>query len=620
MTTPNSLPFPPSPDDGDIVIRGDLIGVYHQDINTWALSRLKEAPTLKLNVVESWSAKAWPANSLVTYKNQEYYSLTPVVAGDPAPDATGSAWKNISKVHFTRDLADVDVMVPSKAGHILVWDGKKYVPGPVVTKVYTLTSKQLFNQVGATTPDKLNTIYPILNKAIETPATGTVVIVSHSDPLHVKLEGAWYYDGKTWLQGGGAGGGGSTTEQHFRGSTTDTQKAGSFEGDIDIVTEKLHAQLNVFDGTNWQPVFHEETIKQWIAAGSLFQGVRDSVNTGGDTIASLPAPDTTNKGFYWSWTGAPGTSIVPADFANGGGFTATLQVGDWVQSDGAKYVHVPSDLLSKLRWNSLGSFQPWSDTNWEAFSLVTSNNKMYRASAAITTGDAAPGAVGSKWTDITPSAKLEDLSDVDVTTTLPTDNTVLLYDQLNAAWIGGKLPLSSLKDVNANVDSPYHGQVFQWDDNVGEWVASDTLTIGAIKFDDSGLQPEVNAFTDAIDYVDPVDAGSTVPTVQAVKDYVKDYVKDNPPFLEELDDCKELAKAEDGQTVVWNNTTNRWEPKYLTSPIIFLGNGAWDATLVGDKTQNYGMPTGTHPDPKVWMPQPGDQYIDLATGDITLFS
>lgn len=92
------------------------------------------------------------------------------------------------------------------------------------------------------------------------------------------------------------------------------------------------------------------------------------------------------------------------------------------------------------------------------------------------------------------------------------------------------------------------------------------------------------------------------------------------PNLKDLADCSDLATATDGQVPVWNDATLTWEPKTLTSPIIYLGNGAWDATKVLSKADNYGMPAHTVPDPQAWSPQGGDQYIDLATGNITIFT
>ena len=67
-------------------------------------------------------------------------------------------------------------------------------------------------------------------------------------------------------------------------------------GDLDVVIENLHHELNVFDGTTWQEVLKETSIKSWIAAGSLFQGIRDS-KSGVSGLDVLPSPSLSNKGY-----------------------------------------------------------------------------------------------------------------------------------------------------------------------------------------------------------------------------------------------------------------------------------------------------------------------------------
>ena len=312
-------------------------------------------------------------------------------------------------------------------------------------------------------------------------------------------------------------------------------------GMLQTTPENLHHELKYWDGTKWAVLFGEDEIKQWISAGSLFRGI-----TKEPLLSSLPAVSTANRGFYWSWTGAPGYVVKAGDTPIGTDLVGeVLQVGDWIQSDGSKWVHVPGDLLSKQRWDSLGSFAPWSDTSWEKGSVVSYQKSFFRANALISPGDLAPNATGSKWTDITP---------------LPSMST------------------GDLTNVNANTinGGGTHGAVFQWDDNVGEWVSSDTLEVsevktGTVKFGDP--YGEITGVENLdLDATDPADESTFVPSVWAVKEYVKDRPK---PFLEELDDCVDLGTATNGQVPSWDAANNKWVPYSVSAAL----SGLTDVTL-----------------------------------------
>lgn len=363
-------------------------------------------------------------------------------------------------------------------------------------------------------------------------------------------------------------------------------------GALQTTLENLHHELKAWNGTAWANVFTEDEIKQWISAGSLFRGVVEEA-----TLNTLPTPAVANRGFYWSWTGNLGHTVSGTDAKISPDLDGeVLQVGDWIQSDGAKWVHVPGDLLSKQRWDSLGSFAPWADTSWESGSVVSYQKSFFRASALVSKGDLAPGAAPAnpgevqKWIDITP---------------LPQMST------------------GDLSNVNANTidGGRTHGAVFQWDDIIGEWVSSDTLEVNEVEVNTVRLGTgggEIYYFEEVdITSVDPADDGNTAASVYAIKEYVKNQPK---PFLEELDDCKELGSAADGDVPVWNDANSRWEPAALASPIIYLGTGAFTVANVASKTDNYGMPAGTVPDPQTWAPMPGDQFIDLRTGNVTVFT
>ena len=233
------------------------------------------------------------------------------------------------------------------------------------------------------------------------------------------------------------------------------QPTGSQVGDLDVVGEALDAKVSAWDGNGWVEILGEKSIKSWIASGSLFQG---TLTTKPDFI-TLPVPGPTNRGFYWTWTGIASTVVVPADFPNGGGFSATLQVGDWIQSDGTKLIHVPSDLMSKLRWESVGSFRTWADGPFEKGTLVYYNNQMYRANTDVVAGDDAPNEPGSKWQNISPQYGIEDMVDVehfDPDAVLADE--ILQWDAVQKRFEIRHLVMRALEDVQLQRD-PADGDV-----------------------------------------------------------------------------------------------------------------------------------------------------------------
>lgn len=87
-----------------------------------------------------------------------------------------------------------------------------------------------------------------------------------------------------------------------------------------------------------------------------------------------------------------------------------------------------------------------------------------------------------------------------------------------------------------------------------------------------------------------------------------------------LDDLLDvtLTSPSTGQSLVYDGTG--WVNDSVTSPIVFMGTGAWVAANIGSKTDNYGMAADTQPSPQLYAPLPGDQYIDLGTGNVTVFT
>ena len=301
-------------------------------------------------------------------------------------------------------------------------------------------------------------------------------------------------------------------------------------GMLQSTLENLHKEIKAWDGTHWTEVLAEDTIKQWISAGSLFRGV-----TKESTLATLPVPALANRGFYFSWTGAPGHVVSAADPMIGTDLAGEiLQVGDWIQSDGAKWVHVPGDLLSKQRWDSLGGFIPWSDTSWEKGALVSYKGGFWRANALIIPGDDAPSTdPGNKWTDITPNPSMK---------------------------------LAELSDVNDNVAIKGEDGVLIWSEVDQEFVVSRTFNITGIEFDASGPGAAIEGIVQG-DLALNGNLNTQVPSCESVVDYVKGR------RLEDLADTKDLATAEDGELVAWDAATSAWVPFALPAQH-FLGSMA----------------------------------------------
>jgi hypothetical protein len=520
MTVPNSLPFPPSAEDGDIVIRDELIGVYHEDINTWEVKRLGGPPSLTVASVDPWVDKAYGTNSIVVWNGRLYASLTPIVVGDPAPDDPANIkWR--------------DVTNPGAKGD----KGDQGAPPPI----YFVTATQVAN-VAATIPgntlqQNLDAAYAAANPT--TPAKESeFFVVTTVGTKADSYAGIYIRRGLNWVPAGGGGGssGGVLTDQFYRASASVAQATPKNTGDLDILTETNNHQINVFDGTTYQSVFNEQTVKAWIASGSLFQGTLSS-DAG---LAALPTPSNANKGFYWTWTGSPSHSTsVP--------ISVTLQVGDWLQSDGLTYVHVPSDLMSKLRWESVGSFKTWADGSFEQASLVTHNGALYRANSAIVPGDVAPDDPAAKWTKLS-FTTIDELTNVEVTTGTLADGQLLRYSLLDAKWKNAKVSLGDLDDVDLTTTPPTNGQLLSWNTANSRWVPF-TVTSSVATLTDVNLG---TAPTDG-QYLKYNAAGTNwIPATPVTN-------------LDGLTDVT-LATPSDGQLLKFNGTSGQWEnitPNYL---------------------------------------------------------
>lgn len=142
----------------------------------------------------------------------------------------------------------------------------------------------------------------------------------------------------------------------------------------------------------------------------------------------------------------------------------------------------------------------------------------------------------------------------------------------------------------------------------------------------SGDVQEFRANPSSLAAINLANSSSAVELKSVVEFGVKDYNVEPSLWTDvtpkvrmgELSDASELIKASNGQVPMWNAANHRWEPKDIVAPITYLGTKPWDGGDVLDKSNFYGMDQDTVPDPTVWHPRPGDTYIALATGQVTI--
>jgi len=519
------------------------------------------------SVKNEWEVEtALPPSNIIT-STPEFNVLPTADQQSVVWDQLQGKWVAKLLTYKTKDLTDVESTVDPTNNQILKWNAGRqlYEPSDLPGgEVLQATSDQVGVQVGTTDADKVAAIYTVL-KPTGTAKQGDVLLVSKGTVVaNQGSVGSWYYTGTVWVLGASIGNGGTPKPTiNYRGSTATPQVPGALAGDLDVVSEVNNAQINVYDGANYAAVLTEIGIKQWIAAGSLFQGTLPNKTVLGTT---LPTPAANNKGFYWTWTGAASTALVPADFSNGGGFTTTLQVGDWIQSDGTKYVHVPSDLMSKLRWEGVGSFKTWADQSWETQTLVFHNGKLYRSQQAIVTGDVAPDAVGSKWSNITPTYNIGDLLNVD-TTNVAAALPYLKYNSLTTKFESSGINLDDLANVKADTKADttaladkdilsYNAADTTWKVNSPAAVAKAGIKFGDLQ--DARFTPLVDGHFLVYDGANNV--WKNTPTVRA-----------SVEFLSDVGDVEINAIPDQGDGIAWNGS--KWVPNK------FGGMGEWKNTV-----------------------------------------
>jgi len=474
----------------------------------------------------------------------------------------------------TRLDALLDVMASgakaAKDGQSLVWDDtdKRWEPKSLTTALSGLTDTKVVG-TGAPKKGEVLTWDDVTSKWVSRPPTGgksNLVDLLDVDAknTHVPRDKdvlAYDQTAKMWSPSKALPD--ATVKALASDADPDPTKLPA--GYLVLTTENNKHRLSVVSATGTLiTLFDDVDLNQRIAANSLFQG---AVKTPGE-LTALPTPANTNRGFYWTWQGSSGF-VIAGSGATGsiidptvGLSTVTLNTGDWLQSDGTKWVHVSADLLSKQRWMTLGGFVTWAASTYEQGALVihrasaSSPLHYYRATGAVSATDPAPGRAGAPWEDITPQASIRGASDYDNTVT-PLPGDVI-------GWDGGKFAiqtpittLAGLTDVDqtnaASTDEILIYDGTQWTP-VGFALSNLTdVTLGTPPRDGQVL----------IWNTDHWEAGSAASSIATLTDV----------------DLTTRAQA-DGDALVWDATSGKWMPQVQSTSHPFLGSLASRPTAV----------------------------------------
>lgn len=228
--------------------------------------------------------------------------------------------------------------------------------------------------------------------------------------------------------------------------------------------------------------------------------------------------------------------------------------------------YLPSYVDDVVEYASLAAFPATGETGKIYLALDTST--IYRWS-------------GSQYVLIGSNVSaINDLSDIDTSTTAPTDGQALVWEQATGKWEPGSVattaqgaladtalqPTSSiddLADVDTSTTAPTDGQVLTWDQAAGKWEPGSVATSAQGALADTALQP-----TSSIDALADVDTSTTAPT--------------------------------DGQVLAWNNTLERFEPTTVVASqtlgitgasaitnIVQLSQANYDAIVTPDANTLY---------------------------------
>jgi hypothetical protein len=173
------------------------------------------------------------------------------------------------------------------------------------------------------------------------------------------------------------------------------------------------------------------------------------------------------------------------------------------------------------------------------------------------------------WVAQVSSGSINDLSNVDISSTPPTDGTFLRYNSLAASYLVHTLSLGDASNVDLTTTTPTDGQALVYVAADNEWVAGDVAQ---------------DLSTASIDELQDVDTTTTVPTNGQVLKWSGstwvpgDVVADLSTFsIDDLSDVNTTTIApSDGQTLLWSAANSEFRP----------GNAILPGTVTVTKTEN----------------------------------
>ena len=239
--------------------------------------------------------------------------------------------------------------------------------------------------------------------------------------------------------------------------------------DVDTSTNApINGQVLSWNGTNWVPADDANTTYT-AGTGLDLTGTTFSLNSGIDNLTDVDvSTNAPSNGQVLSWDG---TNWVPADDAN-----TTYTAGTGLDLTGTTFslnsgIDNLTDVDVSTNVPSNGQVLSWDGSNWVP---VDDANTTYTAGTGLDlTG-----------TTFSLNSGIDNLTDVDVSTTAPTNGQVLTWNGTN--WVpanasGSAQQINDLSDVDTSTNVPTNGQVLSWDGT--NWVPADDAT-GAQEIND----------------------------------------------------------------------------------------------------------------------------------------